>query len=297
MLANFDWNKAKAFLATAEHGSLSAAAKQLGCNQSTLGRQVTALEKELQVVLFERVGQGLLLTPFGLELLEQVKAMAAAANQVALIASGQSQQLEGNVSISASEVHAVFWLPDIIAQLRRLEPKINLEIIATNDISDLRKREADIAIRNFRPSEAELITKKVKDAYAHLYATPAYIKQLQQKPNGLNDADFISFHRSDLLRQELNARGLNLSKANFPVSSDSYLAHWELVKRGVGIGIMPTEVGDAEQSVQRVESQLAPIEFPIWLTTHRELHTSRRVRVVYDFLAQALAKPAPNIRR
>ncbi len=112
----FDWNRARAFLVTAEEGSLSAAARAPGMTQPTLGRQIMALEQELGVVLFERVGQGLVLTPGGLELLEHVRAMRDAANQLSLTTSGQSQVIEGSICICASEIHATFLLPPIIAK-------------------------------------------------------------------------------------------------------------------------------------------------------------------------------------
>jgi len=148
----FDWNRARAFLVTAEEGSLSAAARALGMAQPTLGRQVDALEAELDVVLFERVGRGLELTPSGLELLEHVRSMGEAANRVSLTAAGQSQSIEGTICIAASETYAAILLPPILVKLRRLEPGIHIEIVASSKPSDLRRREADIAIRNFAPS-------------------------------------------------------------------------------------------------------------------------------------------------
>lgn len=288
---NFDWNRARAFLVTAEEGSLSAAARALGMTQPTLGRQVTALEQELGVALFERAGQGLVLTPGGLELVEHVRAMGDAANRVSLTASGQSQNIEGNVCITASEVDAVFILPPIIAKLRQMEPKISIEIVATNIASDLRRREADIAIRNFRPTQPDLITKKIKDVSARLYATPGYLGQIGKLkfPGDFERADFVSFDGTGMIIHNLNALGLNLTKKNFPILSENYIAHWELVKQGLGVGIMPEDIGDAEPLVQRALPELKPIVFPIWLTTHRELNTSRRVRMVYDLLAAELA--------
>jgi DNA-binding transcriptional LysR family regulator len=149
----FDWNRARAFLVTAEEGSLSAAARALGMAQPTLGRQVDALEQELGVVLFERVGRGFTLTPSGLELLDHVRAMGDAANRVSLTAAGQSQSIEGKICIAASETYAAILLPPIIAKLRQVEPGIHIEIVASTKASDLLRREADIAIRNFpRPS-------------------------------------------------------------------------------------------------------------------------------------------------
>lgn len=288
---NFDWNRARAFLVTAEEGSLSAAARALGMTQPTLGRQVSALEHELSVVLFERVGLGLELTPTGMDLLEHVRAMGEAANLFSLTANGQSQNIEGTVCISASEVFSVFLLPPIIAKLRHIEPKINIEIIATNDTSDLRKREADIALRNFRPTQPELIAKKIKDVSARLYATPGYLNGINN-PKTVDDlqrANFISFDSTGMLMNELNRRGMNLTKKNFSLLSENYLVHWELVKQGLGIGIMPEGIGDTEPLVQQVLPKLEPITFPIWLTTHRELKTSKRVRIVFDLLANELA--------
>ena len=287
----FDWNRARAFLVTAEEGSLSAAARALGMTQPTLGRQVSALEEELSVVLFERVGLGLELTPTGLDLLEHVRSMGEAASRVSLTASGQSQNIEGTVCISASEVFSVFLLPPIIAKLHKLEPKISIEIIATNETSDLRKREADIALRNFRPTQPELIAKKIKDVSARLYATSGYLNSINN-PTSVDDleqASFISFDNTGMLMNELNKRGMNLTKKNFSLLSENYLVHWELVKQGLGIGIMPEEIADADPLVQQVLPKLEAITFPIWLTTHRELNTSRRVRMVFDLLANELA--------
>jgi len=288
----FDWNRARAFLVTAEEGSLSAAARALGMTQPTLGRQVSALEEELSIVLFERVGLGLELTPSGLDLLEHVRSMGEAASRVSLTASGQSQNIEGTVCISASEVFSVFLLPPIIAKLRKLEPKISIEIIATNETSDLRKREADIALRNFRPTQPELIAKKIKDVSARLYATPHYLDSINN-PTSVQDlqkANFVSFDSTGMLMKALNESGMNLTKKNFPLLSENYLVHWELVKQGLGIGIMPEGIADAEPLVQQVLPKLKPITFPIWLTTHRELKTSRRVRMVFDLLADELSK-------
>ena len=269
---------------------MSAAARSLGMTQPTLGRQVSALEEELGVVLFERSGPGLVLTPNGLELVEHVRVMGEAASRVSLAASGQSNNIEGNICISASEVYSVFLLPPIIAKLRKLEPKIHVEIIATNQTSDLRRREADIAIRNFRPTQPELIAKKIKDVSAILYATPAYLDSIGNptSPEQLHRAEFISFDNTGMLMNGLNEQGLNLTKKNFPLVSENYLVHWELVKQGLGIGIMPEDIGDAEPLVQQVLPELDPIVFPIWLTTHRELNTSRRVRMVFDLLASEL---------
>jgi DNA-binding transcriptional LysR family regulator len=288
----FDWNKARAFLVTAEEGSLSAAARALGMAQPTLGRQVDGLEQELGIVLFERVGRGLTLTPSGLELLEHVRAMGEAAGRVSMTALGQSQALAGTICISASETYAAVLLPPIIAKLRIMEPGIQVEIVVSNHASDLRRREADIAIRNFRPTEPDLIAKKIGDANAVLYATPDYIAKIGNptKPYDLRHADFVNMDHGGMMLKGLNSLGLGLTEANFPLLTESYLVMWELVRHGAAIGILDAHIGDADPVVRRVLPDLEPLVFPIWLVSHRELTTSRRIRMVYDFLAAELRR-------
>ncbi|MDE0970196.1 MAG: LysR family transcriptional regulator [Octadecabacter sp.] len=288
----FDWNKARAFLVTAEEGSLSAAARALGMAQPTLGRQVDGLEQELGIVLFERVGRGLTLTPSGLELLEHVRSMGEAAGRVSMTALGQSQALEGTICISASETYAAVLLPPIIAKLRILEPGIQVEIVVANHASDLRRREADIAIRNFRPTEPDLIAKKIGDADAVLYATPDYIAKIGNptKPYDLRCAEFINMDHSGMMLKGLNTLGLGLTEANFPLLTENYLVMWELVRQGAAIGVLDAYIGDADPVVRRVLPDLEPLVFPIWLVSHRELTTNRRIRMVYDFLAEELRR-------
>jgi DNA-binding transcriptional LysR family regulator len=288
----FDWNKARAFLVTAEEGSLSAAARALGMAQPTLGRQVDGLEQELGIILFERVGRGLTLTPSGLELLDHVRDMGEAAGRVSLTALGQSQALEGTICISASETYAAVLLPPIIAKLRKMEPGIQVEIVVANHASDLRRREADIAIRNFRPTEPDLIAKKIGDADAVLYATPDYIAEIGNptKPYDLRHAEFVNMDHSGMMLKGLNTLGLGLTEANFPLLTENYLVMWELVRQGAAIGILDAYIGDADPVVRRVLPNLEPLVFPIWLVSHRELTTNRRIRMVYDFLAAELRR-------
>lgn len=288
---DFDWNRARAFLATAEHGSFSAAARALKSSQPTVGRQVAALEAELDVVLFDRVKHGLVLTPTGADLVEHIRAMEEAALRVSLLAAGQSVSLEGPVCISASQVTAMYTLPPIIAEIRERHPGIEVEVVVTNEASDLGRREADIAIRSFRPSQPDLFARKVKESAAYLYGARAYLDALgnPSTPEELSKANFIGFNRDGPLLEGLNAMGLSLTQADFGVITENQLLQWELTKRGVGLAVMTDGVGDAEPLVRRVLPDTIMFPLSTWLTTHRELSTSRRMRVVFDLLAEGLS--------
>jgi DNA-binding transcriptional LysR family regulator len=287
----FDWNRARAFLVTAEEGSLSAAAHALGMTQPTLGRQVTALETELGVALFERGGRGLELTPSGLDLLEHVRAMGDSASRFSLAASGQSTSIEGSICITATEMMAAFVLPPILARLRQQEPGIEIELIASNSTSDLKRREADIAVRAFRPTQSDLIARRVRGAKFHMYAASSYLRRLGNPtaPEELAGADFLGIDRTNVLVDLLGGFGIAVTLRNFPVITENHLVLWELVKHGLGIGFMAEEIGDAEPLVERVLPSLDPIPTETWLVAHRELKTSRRVRTVFDFLVTELS--------
>lgn len=288
---SFDWNHARAFLATAEEGSLSAAARELGLTQPTLGRQVAALEKQLDAVLFERAGRGLLLTPAGHDLLAHVRKMADAATQLSLAASGQAQAIEGTVCISASDVMAAYVLPQILDGLRDAAPGIDIDVVATNTLSDLRQREADIALRHVRPDQPELIAKLVREMTARIYAAPTYLAR-HGHPATMQDmasASFVAFGDRDQTIRMFADRGIPLSRASLRYNTASGLVAWQLVRDGLCIGVMADEVAARYRDVVAVFPDMAPIRFPLWLVTHRELHTSRRIRLVYDFLADRLA--------
>ncbi len=288
---DFDWNYARAFLAAADEGSFSGAARVLGTTQPTIGRQVAALEEALGVALLERVGRGFALTPTGLELVEHVRAMAEAALRFSRVAAGQSLSLDGPICISAGEIAAAHWLPPIIAEIRAAHPGIEIEIVATNQVSDLGRREADIALRSFKPVEPELVAKLVRKDVAYLYATAAYLESIGCPNNleGLSHGEFVAFDQTDVFMKGLNALGLSLTAESFPWVSASQHVQWALITQGSGIGVMMAQIGDADPRVVRVLPDL--ISFPVatWLTSHREVRTSRRVRVVYDMLAQALS--------
>jgi DNA-binding transcriptional LysR family regulator len=288
----FDWNRARAFLVTAEEGSLAAAARSMGMTQPTLGRQVAALESEIGFDLFTRRGRGLELTPNGIKLLEHVRLMGDAANQFSLSASGKSDVIEGDVSITASELLSTFMLPPMIKALRELEPGIEIEIYSTNEQRDLNRREADIAIRSVRPTQPELIAKRLCSVRGHLYAAKSYLQQLGNPPSiaELNKANFIDTEKPGRLMTLLNSQGFSLTRQNFPVISNSHIVQWELVKQGMAISATVEEIGDNEPLVERVViSNLPLITIELWLVTHKELRTNLRIRRVFDFMVSEFA--------
>ncbi|MDB1125315.1 LysR family transcriptional regulator [Vibrio algarum] len=289
----FDWNRTRAFLVTAEEGTLSAAANALNMTQPTLSRQVASLEQEIGVRLFERAGHRLELTSSGMELLQLARKMGDAASDFSLMANGQSQQLEGTVVISVCELDAVYRLPRIIAKLREEEPGITIEVVVSNKVSDLNRRDADIAIRSFCPTQPDLIARKLGEETVWLYGTEEYL-QPYNDINSLEDIhniQLIGFSDSSKMVDQLNQQGWNLSLNNVKLSTDYQMMQIKLCKENLGLIYLTQDVGDQEQHLVKAFEQFGPaICLPVWAVCHQELRTNRRIRRVFDFVSDELKK-------
>ena len=290
----FDWSHIPAFLATAEEGSLSAAARVLQSTQPTVGRQVAALEAALGVTLFERTSRSLMLTQAGRELLVHVRDMGEAAQRVSVVAAAQSQDVAGTVSISASDMMASHYLPVVIADLQRKAPGLRIIVNATNEVQDLIRREADIAIRHVRPEQPELIGKLVGSQTAGLYAARNYLNRHGRpaSPTEIAGHPYVALTASlwqpERIAQELQARGFSVAADQIVSASDSGTAVLGLVRAGAGISVLPDVLARRLPELERLFPEGPELEFPTWLVTHRELQTSRRFRLVFDALDHAL---------
>jgi DNA-binding transcriptional LysR family regulator len=286
----FDWNQARAFLATAEEGSLSAAARALGLTQPTLSRQVAGLEEELGVTLFERTSRALLLTQSGTQLLEHFRSMGDAANRISIVAAGQSEAVTGHVAIACTNGMATFYLPPILKKLKTKAPDLQIEVIASNEMSDLRRREADIAIRHARPRDENLFAKRLRDTTGHLFASSAYLDEVGRPshPSDFSEMQFVGFEYPERMLGFMAAHGLDLTVANFNFSTSSVTMSLELVRKGLGIGLLPVDVGKAYPELEDPYPAFKPVEIESWLVAHRELKTNLRIRLVFDLLAEAL---------
>jgi len=291
---SFDWNQVRAFLATAEEGSFSAAARVLDTTQPTISRQISALEASLSTILVERSVKGQYLTQAGQELLTHVRSMGEAATLISMTADRQSQEVVGDVALTATDLMSAAILPGILSPLREMAPGIAISIHQSDDVQNLMKREADIAIRHARPHEPELIARHVGDLRSNLYAASAYLDR-EGRPRSLRDVadlSFVGIPDPERLIAAMQNIGVPLRAENFAIQPHSNIVTWEMVKAGLGVSMMPEVLGELEKRVEKVLEEVPSLEFPIWLVTHRELQTSPRIRTVFDFLANQLGKIA-----
>lgn len=292
MMGAADWSLMQSFAAVVDAGSLAAAARKTGGSQPTMSRHIASLEQTLGVRLFDRTGGGLVLTATGVTLYEDAKVMAGAANRIALSAAGQSEAIAGTIRISASETMAAWVLPEILARFHLDEPDIAIELVSSDQTDNLLMREADIAVRMFQPAQAELIAKKVGAVPLGMFASKDYLAR-RGTPTSFTDLQAHSVIAGDISTQILDgfrAAGIPATRDYFAFRCDSRLIQWQMVLAGFGIGFIQADIGKRNSNIVQLFPNAPLGELPIWLTSHAQLRTSRRVRRVFDFLADALSK-------
>jgi DNA-binding transcriptional LysR family regulator len=294
--SSLDWSLVRAFLCVAEHGSLSAAARVIGSSQPTLGRQIRAMQDALGIELFRRRDRGLSLTDAGEGLLPAARAMRQAVLDIELAAAGRGEALEGTVRVTSSVIVATFHLPAIVAQLRREEPLISVELFASDESSNLHFREADIAVRMYRPTQLDLVTLYLGELRLGMFAAKSYAERrgLPRKPADLLAHDLVGFDSSNSLIEGFRAAGYAVTRDFFKVRCDAQGAYWQLVVAGAGIGFAQQSIARAEPAVVEVPLAIDLPTLPVYLSAHESVRHGPRVRKVWDQLAAGLRAVIAN---
>ena len=291
-LSGLDWSLLQVFIAVAEEGSLSGVARRLGRSQPTLGRQARAVEEALGLELFERHAKGLTLTEAGTRLVEPARAMHEAAGRIALAAAGTNEELAGTVRITASVAVSFHHLPVLLAELRRQEPEIEIELVPSDESRSLLYREADIALRMYRPQQLDLVAQHLGDLELGLFGATHYLDRVG-RPQTFKEAfalDFVGYDALPLIVDGMAAAGFRVTREWFPVRCDDHATQWELVRAGAGLGFAQKSVGDNTPGIEAIETGFPLPPLPLWLTAHERLHRTPRVRRVWRHLAEGLAE-------
>lgn len=287
---HLDWSYIRSFVAVAETGSLTAAAKKTGQSQPTVGRHVKAAEAALGVELFTRGVSGLVLTEIGQLLLEPAREMAAASARLQTLAVGGDTRLSGTIRITASVVVSHYILPPIIAKFRELEPDIEIELVPSDLSENLIFRDADIAVRMYRPTQLDIVTKHICDQPIALYAAHSLLQQYGQPTDWqqVSSLPFVGYDQSELIIQAMGALGLRVDRHFFAVRCDAQATNWELVCAGCGVGAMQTVIADADARVTKLAFQPPLPSLPIWLAAPQALRANARIQRVWDHLLEEL---------
>lgn len=290
--SGFNWALIQSFLAALEHGSLLGAARATGVSQPTLGRHIAELEGQLKLVLFERTGRGLQPTIHALELAEAARAMEAGAVRFSRLATGAGQVVQGRVRLSASQPVACHLLPPILARMQQALPGIVVELVVSNAVSNLLRREADIALRLVQPEQSSLVAQRIGEVTLQACASQTYLARHgePQAPADLLAHSIVAGDQNHEIEAGFEAQGLPISQLRWGLRTDDLNAQWAAVQAGLGVGFMSRYLVATDPMVHPLLPMLTLPALPLWITVHRELRTSARIRAVYDFLATEVAQ-------
>jgi DNA-binding transcriptional LysR family regulator len=293
----FEWDDARHFLAIHRRGSLSAAARQLGVNQSTVGRRLITLEEELGAKLFVRTRDGYRIAPAGERLLPHAERMEDEATAIAREISGQETTLTGTVRVTAGDLFGARIVGPILTSFHERYPDIDLELDTSSFVRSLTKREADIAVRVGGIVERGVAARKLGE-FAHApYASKAYLaRRGRPRDDDWAGHDFVGF--SDDLARFPEARWLaaRATKGRIVFRAHATLAQLVVTVAGLGIAMLPCHAGDAEPDLVRL---VPPAQFTrntIWLVVHEDLRHAARIRACADFLADGLRRQSKRLR-
>lgn len=287
---DFDWTLVRSFLAALDQGSLLGAARVLHSSQPTVGRHIAELESQLGVALFERTGRGLKPLAMALKLSETARAMESNAHHLQRCVSSLDDAVSGTVRITASQTVACVLLPPLLGRLKQQLPGIQIELVSSNQVSNLLRREADIAIRMVQPDQTSLVAKRIGKVTLGTFAHRSYLQRAgtPRQPLELLAHALIGGDKNEDIIRGFAAMGYSVTKEQFSFRSDDLMAQWHAVRNGVGIGFVSDFLARTDADVIALLPMLKIPPLPVWLAVHREIRTSKRIRAVYDFLADAI---------
>ncbi|AVA22266.1 MULTISPECIES: LysR family transcriptional regulator [unclassified Rhizobium] len=283
------WDFYRTFLAVLRHGSLSAAARDLGLTQPTIGRHIDALEETVGAELFTRSQQGLLPTDAALALRPYAETLASTTAALLRVASGAHDRVSGTVRISASEVIGVEVLPPILAGLQAAHPDLVIELSASDAVEDLLLREADIAVRMVAPTQDALLARRIGTISLGLFAHRNYL-ELYGEPKSIGELrhhKLIGFDRQTAYIRTMLKRYPMLDGISFAFKSDNSIALHNALRAGIGISFYQMPLAKRDEDLVRL---LPEIELPLdtWVAMHENLKASPRCRVTFDALVSGL---------
>jgi len=288
------WDLYRYFLAVAETGSLSAAARQLSVSQPTVGRQIAELEVRLETRLFERASHGYLLTTAGQQIKARIEETAAGFRDIESQIRGMDKSLSGLIRFSATEGFGSYWLTPKISEFQKIYPNIRFELILNISVLDLRKREADIALRLANPRSSDLIGRRVGKAGFGLYGARDYLERrgYPQSVDDLKDHDFIGWqqNRDDIVLTK--ALSKMVGETNIKFQCNTVAAQIAAVTNGMGLFLAPHYLVPKDDTVVRLLPDKINQNIDMWLLTHRDLIGTSRIRVFLDFLYAQFEKDA-----
>lgn len=289
---SFDWVLLRSFLAIYRLGTVAAAARSLGAQQSTLSRHLAELEAQLGQPLFERTSRGLHATDAAQLVAQFSRQMEDMANQMALSLTARASTATGTVRLSASQIFSAHLLPPVLTGLLNRHPGLQLQLVASDEVPSLLQRATDIALRFDRPTELNIVARKVGDVPIVAIAHDSYLRTMgtPRQPADLLRHRLLGIDKDKVMLATLQRLGIPVTQAHVRLCTDDKGVCVKLIEAGAGIGFAARLLLDANPQLRSVLPDLPLPSLPCWLTTHSEISSNPLIRIVFDELAAALSQ-------
>ncbi|MBV8623713.1 MAG: LysR family transcriptional regulator [Herbaspirillum sp.] len=293
------WEWYRTFLNVLETGSLSAAGREMGLTQPTVGRHIEHLEAALGLKLFIRSFDGFSPTDAALELKPYAAGIAATAAALRRVASSHGTQVRGTVRLTASEVISVEVLPPILAGLKEQHPGLDIELVMSNRADDLLQREADIAVRMFKPAQDALIAKRLGNIEVGLHAHRRYLAAhgIPRSIDALAGHVLVGFDKESAYLRKIVQQFPWIARAGLAFRADSDLAQLAAIRAGFGIGFCQVALAAKDQALVHLLPRQFSIKMETWVAMHEDLRASPRCAVTFAALVEGLSAYMRSQRR
>jgi len=286
-----NWDDTRIFLAVCRQATLRGAGRLLGVDQATVGRRVNALEKSLNATLFQRTSEGYALTAVGEAALQSVEKMERSAIELERQVQGLDDRLTGTVRVTTTDSLAIDFLIPAIARLHDTHPDVRVQMDASTQILSLAKREADIAVRNTRPDNPDLIARRIARWPVGLFASQAYIDRhgVPEPGSVFEGHDLVVYEPHLHSQKDMTLVSEPLGRGRIVAAMSSSLLVRRSIAAGLGIGEIPLITGERDGLVRLWPERTRPLPYDVWLVTHADLRHTARVRVVIDEIVAGFA--------
>ncbi len=287
-----NWDDARVFLAVCRESTLRGAARVLGVDQATVGRRIASLERSLSATLFLRTSEGYVLTAVGEAALKSVEKMEHSALELERQIQGLDDRLTGIVRVSTTDSLAIDFLIPAITRLHEKHPDVRVQLDASTQFLSLSKREVDIAVRNARPENPDLIARRIARWPVGLFASQAYLEVhgVPESGTAFEGHDLVMYQPYLEGSKEVTLVSEPVGRGRIVSSLSSSLLVRRSIAAGIGLGEIPVYMGRMDGLIRLWPERTRQVPYDVWLVTHEDLRHTARVRGVIDEIVSAFSQ-------
>jgi len=287
-MQHINWDNLRYVLMVAEKGSVAAASRELGVNRTTVLRRINTFQDNLNCLIFERSDSGYILTPEAEKMIDSAREVENTLFNMQRQIAARELRLEGELRVTTTDTLIVSVIGPYLASFHRKYPHIVVNIVMTNSILDMNRRDADVAVRPTKSPEGNLVGRRLGDIHFGIYASVDYLKTCDS--DNLNDHNWIGFETELQSTHPGKWLDSNILAEKICLRGDSFVALKVASENGMGLSLLPHYLGDSSAALQKLPISIDELNTGLWLITHPDLVRSARVHAFMDHFSEVFGE-------